>query len=261
MNNWKLASRDLIYQLASKLTTNFSNRFTVLCYHAFDNSNWRFSVSLKQLENQLKIIKSQGEFISVKDLSAKWNKSVKNQFLITIDDGYTNVLSAVKVFEKYGVKPLLFVIADSKNVDRKELANNKELLTITEVKSLIKKGWTIGCHSLTHADFANLPEDKLVAEIINSKNVLEKKLGIKIEYFAYPKGAYTQSIVDAVKKAGYKMAFTMDDSQIITTTDKLRIPRVGVDQTHKNHFENIYSTGSIMFRQAVKASPLKGAIL
>lgn len=261
MNNWKLISRDFIYQVASKLSKNVSTRFTVLCYHAFDNSKWRFSVSLKQLDNQLRIIQSQGDFISVKDLSAKWNKSVKNQFLITIDDGYTNVLTTVKVFEKYGVKPLLFVIADSKNVNRQELANNNELLTTAQIQSLIKKGWSIGCHSLTHADFSNLSADKLEAEILDSKKILEKKLGVKIEYFAYPKGAYNQAVIDTVKKAGYKMAFTMDDSQIITTTDKLKIPRVGVDKTHKNNFENIYSVGSVIFRQAVKASPLKGAIL
>ena len=113
----------------------------------------------------------------------------------------------------------------------------------------------------SHADFSNLSADKLEAEILDSKKILEKKLGVKIEYFAYPKGAYNQAVIDTVKKAGYKMAFTMDDSQIITTTDKLKIPRVGVDKTHKNNFENIYSVGSVIFRQAVKASPLKGAIL
>jgi len=43
---------------------------------------------------------------------------------------------------------------------------------------------------------------------------LEKNLGFRIDYFAYPKGIYNKKIIDAVKKAGYKGAFAVKEGSL-----------------------------------------------
>jgi hypothetical protein len=39
--------------------------------------------------------------------------------------------------------------------------------------------------------------------------VLQQRLGIKAEFFAYPGGDFNANVVDAVQAAGYRMAFTV----------------------------------------------------
>jgi len=69
-------------------------------------------------------------------------------------------------------------------------------------------------------------------EIIYAKKNLEKKLGFKIEYFAYPKGIYNDQIIDAVKKAGYKAAFAVKEGSLSLKTDQFTIPRTVINKTH-----------------------------
>jgi hypothetical protein len=49
----------------------------------------------------------------------------------------------------------------------------------------------------------------LKSEIVGSKEMLEKNLGIQIKAFAYPYGLHNQTVRDVVKEAGYEAAFTV----------------------------------------------------
>ena len=44
-----------------------------------------------------------------------------------------------------------------------------------------------------------------------------------------PKGVYSKKVINAVKKAGYSYAFSMDDDLITFRTHPLAIPRIGID--------------------------------
>jgi hypothetical protein len=71
---------------------------------------------------------------------------------------------------------------------------------------------TIASHSMTHPDdLTNLSEEKLTQEVVNSKRLLEKKLGIYIPYFTYPAGKSDERVRKMVAKAGYQAALSMDD--------------------------------------------------
>jgi len=43
---------------------------------------------------------------------------------------------------------------------------------------------------------------------------LEDKLGVDIKSFCYPYGDYDERVMDAVKDAGYKLAFSVDSGHI-----------------------------------------------
>jgi hypothetical protein len=66
-----------------------------------------------------------------------------------------------------------------------------------------------------HKDVAALGEDGWRRkEIVESKAVLEKQLGIKCNAFAYPFGKYNEKSVELVKEAGYEAAFTVYGQQL-----------------------------------------------
>ena len=54
------------------------------------------------------------------------------------------------------------------------------------------------------------------SEIVGSKELLEKNLGIQVKAFAYPYGLHNQTVRDVLKQAGYEAAFTVWGRRIAT---------------------------------------------
>jgi peptidoglycan/xylan/chitin deacetylase (PgdA/CDA1 family) len=70
-------------------------------------------------------------------------------------------------------------------------------------------GMTIGSHSKTHAFLTNEGPERVRQEAEDSRAVLQQKLGIDADFFAYPGGDFNAAVVDAVDRAGYRLAFTV----------------------------------------------------
>ncbi len=123
--------------------------------------------------------------------------------VITFDDSlldqYTN---AFPILRKYKYPATFFVKLN--NVS----SRGTTALTFDEIKDLAKNGMTIGSHSMNHDDMAHMNPDTLHYELNQSKKILEQKVGIKIKYFSYPGGVYSQETISATKNAGYLAAVT-----------------------------------------------------
>jgi peptidoglycan/xylan/chitin deacetylase (PgdA/CDA1 family) len=253
-----LVARKCIYTVLFCVDQIFNrkNSLFILCYHSFAEDSWRYTVSPATFEKQMEFLSKNYGFSSIDDIyeyikgsSMKKDKNV----LISIDDGYKDVRNIIEIVKKYDIKPVLFVLSDRNNLNRKEMDNNKDILTNEEIVELYKHGWTIGCHSATHSDFHSLSKEQAYHEVIDSKKRLEKELGIPINYFSYPKGRYTKHICSLVKKADYKLAVSMDDGFISFGVNTLAVPRIGVDNTHSFlEFKAISSPLSVQFRKFVK---------
>jgi len=72
-----------------------------------------------------------------------------------------------------------------------------------ELNELAEYDMDIACHTRTHPDLtANLTDEQLREEIINSKKHLEK-LGFEVRTFVYPYFTWNDDVVGYVKEAGY----------------------------------------------------------
>ena len=101
---------------------------------------------------------------------------------------------AVKDFLRMvGIKPLLFVLAQREWVDRRELDTARPLLTMGQIKTLLKSGWTIGCHGDSHRSFERISGEEIRREVGEAKKHLEKNWETTDNYFA-PKGCIDQII-------------------------------------------------------------------
>ena len=88
-------------------------------------------------------------------------------------------------------------------------------------------GMTIGSHSKTHAFLTNEGPGRLEEEVRDSRSVLQQRLGIDVDCFAYPGGCFNTRIVDAVHAAGYRLAFT-DCRHRDDRYPMLTVPRQGL---------------------------------
>ena len=90
-----------------------------------------------------------------------------------------------------------------------------------------KAGMTIWSHSKTHAFLTNESPGRLEEEVRDSRSVLQQRLGIDVDCFAYPGGCFNTRIVDAVHAAGYRLAFT-DCRHRDDRYPMLTVPRQGL---------------------------------
>ena len=67
-----------------------------------------------------------------------------------------------------------------------------------EVSALSKDGATFGSHSLTHANLTQLDPQSLDAQLQQSRERLEDKLGLDVKTFAAPYGAVNDAVLKAI---------------------------------------------------------------
>lgn len=233
------------------------NKIVVLCYHAISSDSWEYSIDKEKFTQQIKRLLLDYYFIEPDELLAYLSGErlpYTPAILLTFDDGYGDVLAVKDFLRMVGIKPLLFVLAQREGVDRRELDTARPLLTMGQIKTLLKSGWTIGCHGDSHRSFERISGEEIRREVGEAKKHLEKKLGdYRINYFAYPKGVYSTRIIEEVKRTGYKAAFSMDDGHIGPETDRFTIPRIGVNDSHGLwEVEAMLLDGAIDLRLAVK---------
>ncbi len=260
----KLMARKFIYSclylqayLQGLLVAKINPNIFILCYHSVAKDQWKYSVDFEILKKQVEYLSKRYQPITLEDIELHI-QGQKNllmpSFALCFDDGYKNIYQTKDFFKKLRIQPALFVLSDREKANTEELETNRDFLTKKEVLELKKSGWIIGSHSATHPDFYSLTDEQIETEVIKSKEDLEKELGIKVKYFAYPKGRYTDKVLRAVEKAGYSLGLSMNDGFIDRQINRFLIPRIGVDGTHSfSEFKSIFMPSSIKFRRLIKA--------
>lgn len=230
----------------------------VITYHSVADDKWRFSVDLDKIKRQLTFLKNNYDFITLNTLELFIKGEIeitKPSVVITFDDGYRDVLKLKSFFKKNNIRPAVFILANPRRANYKELGTKREFLNRNEILSLKNDGWEIGSHTNTHADLTTLSEQRLKDEILDSRKKLEEIIKTDVKYFAYPRGKYTDKVLKILKKSGYVLGLTMDDGFISKKTNPLLVPRIGVDRTHSfQEFKSLNSINNVNMRMRIKQS-------
>ncbi len=252
--------RNCIYEVSrfsELLLPDHSPRITAYCYHSISNDGRGLSVTLEEFKHQIEFLLTHQVPLRVSELEqylSGTKRLTRDAFVLTFDDGYRSILSVKEYLSQRNIYPAAFVLSDSVHANYAELDMPEgELLTLSEIKELIEVGWDIGSHSKTHVSFSELTCAEATSEVHESKADLERELHIPIDYFAYPKGAYTPEILRVTKHSAYKFAFSMDDGYINAKAEHYALPRVGVDATHTmRQFPYLAAPFSMLARKFIK---------
>lgn len=205
----------------------------VLMYHHIDTKlepgnphAGNLTVSPKLFESHLEHLSKNGfNTISLDELYAALYGGTSlpsKPVLITFDDGYENNYTyAFSLLKKYGKKGTFFMISD--------YADAPGYLTKAQLKEMSDAGMGIESHTKKHANLAQVDPPTLIVELGASKKALEKIIGKKVNYIAYPFGGYSEYALRAVKSSGYLMGLTINEGKVIEAKEPFRIPRIAID--------------------------------
>ena len=186
----------------------------VFCYHQVEpfTSN-KFSLSAEKFTAQLEYLHQRGykSLNSDELLSALAPDALPTDkaMVITFDDGYRTVFDhAFPIMQKFGFRGIVCIYP--------AFIGSRLAMSWEQLKKLIDAGWSVECHSMTHANLASKyadPEQEtlfLKREILDSRSIIEKQLGNKVRFMVWPYGVYTDRTLKRIKESGFAGAMTVD---------------------------------------------------
>lgn len=211
----------------------------VLNYHKVDDLYHALSLSPQEFDEQMNYLYTNGYHTITPDQLTAYLKSGKalpeKPVLITFDDGYLdNYTNAYPIMKKYGFTATIFLITGI-------VGHDQRYLNWDQAREMQKDGFVLGSHSVTHQSLTKLNPDQIRQELSESRAEMERQLGQKPRYFAYPTGAYNLAIEELVREAGYRGAFTIRYGQVGIESDPYALERIPI-------FKGAHSLRSFIIR-------------
>jgi peptidoglycan/xylan/chitin deacetylase (PgdA/CDA1 family) len=140
----------------------------------------------------------------------------KKPIVITFDNGYPEQVGfAPHVMAKYGWPGVLNEITE-------------DHLHPNQIRHVLKYGWEVDSHSLTHPDLTTASAADLQAEVGHSREFLRHTFHIPSNSFCYPSSKYNETVIAAVKAAGYTDA-TTENAGYATSADPFLLDRFEIE--------------------------------
>lgn len=154
-------------------------------------------------------------------------------FGITFDDGYLNNLTdALPVLQELGFSSTCYVVSAMLGQinawDRGNGVPPAELMAVPHLRQWIDGGQELGAHTRHHVRLPDIDATQLQDEIAGCKHELEQAIGVAVEHFCYPYGAFNADHVEIVRSAGFASATTTQRGRCQAGDALFTLPRVPV---------------------------------
>ena len=196
----------------------------VLCYHAVSDE-WpsRLAVTTGDFRRQLSSLVDRG-YRGVTFTDAVTGPADGKRLAVTFDDGYATLATkALPILAELGLVATVFMptrFPDSGEPmswpgieDWLGTEHEPELepLGWDGLRTLSDAGWEIGSHTVSHPRLTRIDDERLAAELAESKAELERRLERPCRSLAYPYGDVDERVIAAARDAGYVAGAELPD--------------------------------------------------
>ncbi len=210
----------------------------VLSYHHLDLSpkiKTPYTTDSKVFIEQMKALKTAGfTFITLKQIEDYIYQRIQLPRLcvaITFDDGNLNTYTvAYPLLKKMGIPFAMFIYPTGIMNGHK-----RGYVTWDELKDMAKNGVEIASHTFDHP-YLTLPPKTVKTydqyaqwlnyELAESKKIIETKIGVSVNYIAYPFGLIDRTVYNKVRQTGYSLGFNVNDMTNSSLSDPLYMNRI-----------------------------------
>ena len=244
---------------------NRNAQVIVLGYHRVVDNVKRpdTEITKADFEQQMQQLKDEGiTVIPLRDFLA-WKRGEKDiparSAIITMDDGWKSQYEAAwPILKKFDYPFTLFVYTDYIKGGPK---SGGESITWDQIAEMRDAGVDIEGHTVSHKDLrgakhsAQAPDYEawLWKELNDSKQMLEERLGVKVEALALPYGFYNAHVQEMAKKAGYEAIFTVYGQKIGHSSSNAALGRYMIEANKPKVFASAvrFGGGSMMDTEPV----------
>jgi peptidoglycan/xylan/chitin deacetylase (PgdA/CDA1 family) len=205
-------------------------RIPILMYHVINKApagvpNAELWVDKRDFAEEMRALRAAGyTAVTLQQAWDGWKRGgplPKKPVVLSFDDGYlSHYTNAKPVLRKLGWPGVLYL--EIKSIGPGGLTEH-------QIRSLMRAGWEIDSHTLTHPDLTTLDDAALERELVDSRKELQERFGVRADFFAYPAGRYDDRVEAATKAAGYRAAVTVDEGIARGKDDPFALPRVRVN--------------------------------
>jgi peptidoglycan/xylan/chitin deacetylase (PgdA/CDA1 family) len=176
---------------------------------------------------QMQALKAAGwHAVTMDQLEAYWTRGARlppgKPIVLTFDNGYlsqyTNALPVLRRLGWVGVE----------NIQLTGLPPSQGGLSDAQVRGLIKAGWELDTQGISHADLITLGPAALRYQTQTARQILRRRYGVPVDWFAYPSGHYNPTVVAALKAAGFVGSETVVPGWASPREDRFHLPRLRV---------------------------------
>jgi peptidoglycan/xylan/chitin deacetylase (PgdA/CDA1 family) len=204
----------------------------VLSYHKISESKAdAMTVTRESFESQMRFLKENGyrvvtmdEFFDFLDFKTDLpEKSV----VITFDDGWRSLYElAFPILKRYGYPATLFI-------STRMITGSDKTLSWEQIREMAAAGIDTQCHTIDHRNLSTLNEgesfreyfEDIEKELTWSMRTIEKNVGKKVRYLAYPYGDTSHLVIVLLKNLGYRGALTVKRGANPFFTPNFRVQR------------------------------------
>jgi peptidoglycan/xylan/chitin deacetylase (PgdA/CDA1 family) len=190
----------------------------IFAFHSvMPGSGYEYEITTGQLNELCSLLKQRGyQTISFQDLFASVNggKALPPKpVILTSDDGYQSVYQyAFPIVQSYGYKMTLFLSTDyigSSDGDRRTNLFDagsypvRAMLIWPEVTAMVSAGFEVQSHGTDHGYLGNMSYGQVLAELQNSKAIIQSSSGGLCNVEAWPFNSFSAASVSALSAAEY----------------------------------------------------------
>ena len=210
-------------------------KLLILTYHAVDMRPSVISVSPEQFEQQMATLAMHQlhgtSLATALDYRDQHGVFPENSVVLSFDDGYLDLMDNVlPVLRDLDFTATVFVASDMVGMDANQAhyANadfDRDLLGWDHLEILLKYGFEIGSHTLSHPRLPQLSDSEAEYELAQSSRNLQQRLQVSIDSLAYPYGDVNRAVKETASRF-YKHACGTELGRNALEPDLFNLKRV-----------------------------------
>jgi len=178
-------------------------KIPILLYHEIFRNAFieeKYAIAGEEFERQMSYLLENGfktlplgDFIK----GDSGSDNSKKEIVITFDDGnVSDYTIALPVLKNHGLSATFFVTPSR--------ISTKDYVEWPHLKEMVADGMSIQSHSLTHSFLSELNRINLYKELFESKNVLQSKLNVPVDFISLPGGFCSKAVLKMAEEVGYR---------------------------------------------------------
>jgi len=210
----------------------------ILTYHRVANApDDPFCVEPTAFRRQMELVSLTGVVASFDQALAdlKVGHDPRPRIALTFDDGTEDFMSGVLPLLVRLRLPAVLYVTPAR-------VGSAGFLGWAEVAEASRAGVTVGSHGMDHRSLGKLRPQESERQVVESKRILEDRLGLQVTSLAYPFGTlrdFNSGLKRAIEKAGYRSACTSLNGLNRSDTDLYELRRTKIEQGDDAIFKRI----------------------